>query len=706
MLLGLYLKPTFDRAIEVLSPLQPQAFIRIDADGTIHVTAKNPEVGQGARTSLPMIVADELDADWDRVRVVQAEVDRSRYGLQLTGDSSSTPRNWMALRQVGAAARHMLVTAAAATWGVPRHECRTSASRVFHDRSNRVLDYGTLAARAARLVPPDLSTLPLKSPRAFTIVGTNRPNVDARAIVSGTPLFAIDFELPGILTAVMARCPVFGGTLRSADLDAVRRLPGVRHAIRVDRPPSATVLPGGVAIVADHWWFAQAARRALTAAWDEGPAAQESSVRFSRDAADAMSRTAPVTIRADGDIDQQLQLAARRVHATYSYPFLSHAQLEPLCCTARFSDRRLEIWAPTQTPDDARDVIAHDLGIDRNAVTIHLLRGGGAFGRRLVNDYVVEAAAIARAVEGVPIKLLWSREDDMAHDMYRPAGFHVLDGGVDASGRLAAWRQHFVTPGAGSRVTHSGDMSANEFPAGFAAHYRCERSIVQSHVPTGAMRAPGSNGIAFVVQSFIDEIAHAADRDPLDFRLDMLAARAIGARGFEAARMTAVLEMARDKSGWRDRTRDAGRGMGVACHFSHGGYFAAVADLIVNGNKQIRVNTIWVVGDIGSAIVNPLNAENQVQGSVVEAMSHLMNWEVPIDGGRAVPTNFDRYQPTRIHQAPREVVVHFLRTEYPPTGLGEPALPPVLGAIANGLFAATGDRVRALPLARSGYSWA
>jgi isoquinoline 1-oxidoreductase beta subunit len=706
LLLGLYLKPTFDRAIEVLSPLQPNAFIQVDADGTIHVAAKNPEVGQGVKTSLPMIIVDELDAEWERVRVAQAEVDRSRYGLQATGDSRSTPHNWMPLRQVGAAARHMLVTAAAATWGVPRHECRTSVGRVIHDRSGRVLDYGALAAKAAKLVPPDLSTVPLKSSREFSIIGTNRNNVDAHAIVTGQPVYAIDVALPGMLAAVFVKCPVFGGSVKAANLDAVRGEPGIRRAFVVNRPANAAALSAGIAIVADHWWLAQSARQALHVDWNTTDAVEDGSGRFAREAEDLARGNGQRHVRSDGDVEEQLASAAARVHAMYSYPFLSHAQLEPLCCTARFSGGRLEIWAATQTPDNAREVLARDLGIDNAAITIHLLRGGGAFGRRLVNDYVVEAAAIARELEGIPIKLLRSREDDMGHDVYRPAGFHALDGGVDAGGHLSAWRHHFVTLGTGSRVTHSGGMPADEFPAGFVSNYRHEQSLMNSRVPTGAMRAPVSNGLAFVVQSFNDELAHAARRDPLQFRLDMLAGPAAGVRAFDASRMTGVLELVRDRSTWRDTRLEPGRGLGVACHFSHAGYFAAVADVTVSAGRQIRVNHVWVAGDIGSAVVNPLNAENQVQGSVVEAMSHLMNWEIAIDGGRAVQGNFHQYQPTRIHQAPSVVTVHFLQTNHPPTGLGEPALPPVLGAIPNALFAATGTRVRTLPLARNGYSWA
>jgi isoquinoline 1-oxidoreductase beta subunit len=540
--------------------------------------------------------------------------------------------------------------------------------------------------------------------------------VDNAKIVSGQPLFAIDFTLPGMLSAVYEKCPVFGGKVASANLDEIKALPGVRHAFVVDGVGDPNTLVGGVAIVADTWYQAKTARTKLKVTWDEGPTAAQGSEGFKTQAAQLSTQTPAQWIRQDGDVDAALGAAAAKVEAAYSYPFVSHAQLEPEVCTARFENGKLELWAPSQTPGSALQSLVKVLGVPQADITMHQLRGGGGFGRRLYNDYVVEAAWIAKVVNGTPVKLLWTREDDMAHDLYRPGGFHYLKGGVDASGKLVAWRDHFVTYGNGKQTAATAGMGPVEFPAAYVPNLALGMSMMPLGVPTGAMRAPGSNALAGVMQSFIDELAHAAKKDPIQFRLDLLSVPVISlpppADGrpaptpLNADRMKGVLQLARDKSAWGKTAMAKGRGMGVGCHFSHRGYFAAVADVSVSAAKAITVNKVWVAGDLGSQVINPLNAENQVHGSVIEAMSHLMNWEITIDRGRAVQSNFHQYQPTRMNQAPAAVEAHFLETDNPPTGLGEPALPPVLGAILNALYAATGARIRDLPLAKSGYSWA
>jgi isoquinoline 1-oxidoreductase beta subunit len=685
----------------------PNAFIRIAADGSVTVFSPRPEVGQGIKTSLPMIIAEELGADWRRVSVVSAPLDAA-FGPQFAGGSMSTPMSYTAMRQVGAAARTMLVEAAAQAWGVPASECLAEDGAVRHAASGRSVGFGDLVARASALPVPAEGSVALKDPKDFTLLGKRIGGVDNPKVVTGQPLFGIDQKRPGMVYAAYEKGPVWGARPLGANLDHVKGLPGVVDAFIVDRTVPEGQLTGlvpGVAIVASSTWAAFSARNELKVTWEAGRLPDSSWDDFARQArglAGAPPDSPGVSEdRRDGDPDKAFAGAAHVVEASYSYPFISHTNLEPQNCLAHVQGDRAEIWAPTQNPDGARRLAAQVLGIAPENVTVNITRIGGGFGRRLDSDPVAEAAAISQRV-GAPVKLTWDRADDLRHDHYRPGGFHFLKGAVDPQGGLSAWRSHHVSFGS--------NLGADEYPARFVPNYVLLNSKLDNGVPQGPWRAPGSCTYAWVICSFLDELAHAAGRDPVAFNLALLGDRDLvpgsGPRGrpYNAARMRNVVRQVAEKSGW-GRPLPRGRGMGLGYFFSHQGYIAEVAEVTVTPAGDLKVDRVVAAVDVGSQIVNMSGAENQVQGSITDGLNAAWRQELDIKQGRVVQSNFHEYPMLRIPDAPRSIEIHFVKTDYPPTGLGEPALPPLAPAVCNAIFAATGKRVRQLPISRTDLSW-
>ncbi|HEX4097478.1 MAG TPA: molybdopterin cofactor-binding domain-containing protein, partial [Caulobacteraceae bacterium] len=678
-------------------------------------------------------IAEELDVDWKDVRIEQADSDPFKYGSQFAGGSFATPMNYDPQRRTGAAARQMLIAAAAATWKCPTADCQTVAGRVQHMPSGKMLDYGALAARACTLPPPDLKTVELKDPKDYRIIGKWTPGVDNPLIVTGHPLYGIDVQRPGMLYATFTKAPVFGAKVSSANLDEIKALSGVRHAFVVEGGDDLTALNPGVAIVADSWWQAEKARRALKVVWGDHPTARQSSAGFAAQAEALSQQPAQGVIRKDGDVDAAFGKAAKVVEGSYAYPFLAHVPMEPMNCTAEVTPAKIEIWAPTQNPDAGRQLVAKTLGIKlppsgspfgpqpteppklepgTPEIVIHITRSGGGFGRRLSSDFMVEAVWIAKQV-GQPVKLLWDRTDDIQHDAaYRPAGFHYFKGGLDSDGKLTAFRDHFVTFGENGHASGSADMGGAEFPARVLDNLLYEQSMIPLGVPTGPLRAPGSNALAYAYQSFMDELAHAAGKDPIDFQLALFGEpRELPAPPgrspfgpqpqFHTGRMRGVAELVKAKSDWAKRGEQPARtGLGFGCYFSHLGYFAEVAKVRVDEDGTVHPLKVWIVADVGRQIINPSGAENQVVGACIDGIGAALHQGIVIDGGRVVQTNFNNYQLIRMNEAPI-VEVHWLITDNPPTGLGEPALPPAIPAMTNAIFAATGKRVRSLPVDKS-----
>jgi isoquinoline 1-oxidoreductase beta subunit len=676
-------------------PWAPNLYVRIGPDGRVTIVSKNPEAGQGVKTAFPMVVAECLDVDWQYVTVEQAPLD-DRYGRQVVGGSRGTPDGWDDLRIAGTGARQLLIAAAAGNWGVAAEECSTSAGFVTHEASGRRAAYASLLDVAAGLPAPDISSLKLKSrPEEFRLLGRFVPGVDNPKILTGQPLFGCDTRLPGMLYAVFEKCPAYGGKVRSANVEDIRTLPGVTHAFVVEGTSNLNGLMPGVAIVAASWWQANEARKQLKVDWAATHA--DSSTDYEKQAEALRGRPGDV-LRADGDVEAALGSAVKVVEASYFYPFVSHANLEPQNCTALLHESgRLELWAPSQNPKGGRQLIAETLGIPEDRIHVNLARIGGGFGRRLVNDFMVEAAWIAREVRR-PVQLQWTREDDMGHDFYRPAAWHHFRAGLGADGRMSAFDHHFITFGRDSRPVSGADLSPGHYPAGLVPNFRLRHSLIETHVPTGPWRSPGHSAYCWAYQSFFDEVALAAGRDQLEFRLDLLS-RSYGEPPLDLARTAGTLRVAAEKADW-GRDPGANRGLGMAFHFDHGGFVSHVAEVVADGSR-IRVEKVWSGIDIGP-VINLSGARNQVEGCVVDALS-TAQLEITFADGAAQQGNFDSYGLLRIPQAPA-VECHFIQSDHPPSGLGEPPIAPATPAIANAIFAATGTRIRALPFHRSGIS--
>ena len=527
--LGLYRSPLAAAQGPGTPPdLTPQAFIHIAPSGVVTIMARASESGQGMRNMLPMLIAEELDVDWKDVRVEQAELNEKIYGRQFSGGSQNTPAGWEPMRRVGAAGRQLLITAASQTWSLPAEECTTRSGRVLHSASGRSAGYGELATKAAALPAPALSSVKLKDPKDYHIIGHSQPGVDTHTIVTGKPLFGIDVDVPGMLYAAIEKAPVFAGKVKSANVDKIKTLPGVRHVLVIDggiTPAAFTPWePGmepGIAIVADTWWQAQQARKQLKVDWDLGPAATQSTEGFRKRAEELLNAAPANSLRKYGDVDATLKSSAKVVEATYEYPFIAHVTLEPQGATAHWKDGKLEMWSTSTLPGNGLTLVAKTLGIKESDITTHMVRSGGSFGRRLQNDYLVEAAWIAKQIDA-PVKLLWSREDDIAHDPFRPGGTFGFKGGLDSQGKITAWRQHFATYGDEKNATSGGGIGQDSYPAGFPPAYALYTSKQPLMLRTGALRAPGDNAYCWVSQSFLDEMAHAAGRDPLEFQLELL----------------------------------------------------------------------------------------------------------------------------------------------------------------------------------------
>jgi isoquinoline 1-oxidoreductase beta subunit len=668
----------------------PNAFVKIATDGAITVIIGKSEMGQGVYTSLPMILAEELDADWTRVRCEFAPVNpaynHTVFGIQLTGGSTSVWSSFEQFRKAGATARAMLLQAAADGWGVAPAACRTENSFVIHDDSGRRASYGALAAKAAEGNPPAQVTL--KDPKDFKLIGKAVHRLDTPAKCNGSATFSIDVSRPGMLVAVLARPPVFGGRARSFDASAARAIRGVKDVVEI---------PRGIAVVADGYWAARRGCDALKIDWDDGPMAGYSTEKQRAEYA-ALARKAGIVARSEGDVAEALAHAAKRMEAEYELPYLAHATMEPMNCVAEVRPDSAEVWAGTQFQTVDRIVAAQAAGLKAEQVQLHTMFLGGGFGRRAVPDchMVLEAVQVSKAMRA-PVKLMWTREDDMRGGYYRPYWYHRLAGGVNGEGEVVAWKQTIVgqsiiagTPFEQAMVKDGIDSTSVEGAAD--TPYLIPNLHVDLHsprlpVPTLWWRSVGHSHTAFVVESFLDELAHAAGKDPFEVRRALLA---------KAPRHRRVLELAAQKAGWGSPL-PPGHGRGIAVHESFGSFMAYVAEVSVSAKGELTVHRMVCAVDCGP-VVNPDTIQAQVEGAVIFGLTAALRGEITLANGRVVESNFHDYPLLRIHECPQQIEVHIVPSTDKQGGIGEPGVPCAAPAVANAIFAATGKRIRRLPI--------
>jgi isoquinoline 1-oxidoreductase beta subunit len=702
----------------------PRIFVAIAEDGTVTVTCHRSEMGQGVRTSIALVIADELEADWAKVKVAQAYGDEPRFGNQDTDGSRSLRHFFMPMRRAGAAARQMLVEAAARQWGVPSAEVQAANHTVTHTRSGRSMGYGALARAAAEIPVPPRESLRLKDPSAFRYIGKGEIGlVDNRDVTTGAAVYGIDTRLDGMLYAVVARPPVYGGKVASFDPAETMKIPGVLKVVPIDPapvPPEFQPL-GGIAVIARNTWAAIQGREKLSITWDDGPNAAYDSAAY-RAALEASARKPGKVVRAEGDFDAAMARAAKRVEAEYYIPHLAQAPMEPPAAVARVRNGECEVWAATQAPQAARTRLATRLRLPEDKVRVNVTLLGGGFGRKSKPDFVLEAALCSQAMDGAPVKLTWTREDDLRHGYYHTVSVERIEAGLDDKGMPVAWLQRSAAPTIGSifapdpkhELPFELGMGLVNMPFAIP-NIRLENPEAAAHVRIGWFRSVSNIPHAFAIQSFVAELAHAAGRDPKDYLLELIGPpRVIDPTSIgdvwnhgedpnrypiDTGRLRRVIETAAGGIGW-GRPMPRGRGLGIAGHYSFVTYTAVAAEAAVDERGRISVPRVHIAVDCGPQ-VNPERVRSQMEGAVVMGMGLALTTEISFKNGRAEQTNFDTYEITRMDAAPKELQVHLLpSSDYaqPLGGVGEPGVPPVAPAIANAVFAATGKRIRQLPI--------